>query len=315
MRSYDGESSSCDEDERRDPMPEAHLQHQQQHGPWQQRSVPHPSWAWEHRGNHGLGPHGNPALESMGYPGSSALQAAAAAAAAAMPGPASNSVYSAPADSPVGVTAGRRTPLGAVGLGGFYFQQQQQQQPGQQPHASSSAASDENRPSHDRAGPQRLNCPGKSKTARQGKSVRLNINARERRRMHDLNDALDELRSVIPYAHSPSVRKLSKIATLLLAKNYILMQGNALEELRRVIAVLQSPHAHTTALPPTPVSYDLLQGFPGKLFQGVQELQGLQQSLQPNPPPPPTSQQQQPGNSLNSSLSEVAIGAGGPDSV
>lgn len=156
--------------------------------------------------------------------------------------------------------------------------------------------------------------------------MRLNINARERRRMHDLNDALDELRSVIPYAHSPSVRKLSKIATLLLAKNYILMQGNelieivtlmlgkrhfcrrkklsflnllnsavvsgeqgdidrtviiampagnALEELRRVIAVLQSPHAHTTALPPTPVSYDLLQGFPGKLFQGVQEMQGL----------------------------------------
>lgn len=60
--------------------------------------------------------------------------------------------------------------------------------------------------------------------SRQGKLVRLNINARERRRMHDLNDALDELRSVIPYAHSPSVRKLSKIATLLLAKNYILMQ-------------------------------------------------------------------------------------------
>jgi len=54
--------------------------------------------------------------------------------------------------------------------------------------------------------------------------VRLTINARERRRMHDLNDALDELRSVIPYAHGPSVRKLSKIATLLLAKNYILMQ-------------------------------------------------------------------------------------------
>merc|ERR1711911_120264 len=56
------------------------------------------------------------------------------------------------------------------------------------------------------------------------KVIRLNVNARERRRMHDLNDALDELRSVIPYAHSPSVRKLSKIATLLLAKNYIMMQ-------------------------------------------------------------------------------------------
>lgn len=57
--------------------------------------------------------------------------------------------------------------------------------------------------------------------------------------MHDLNDALDELRSVIPYAHSPSVRKLSKIATLLLAKNYILMQANALDELRRLITYIQ----------------------------------------------------------------------------
>ncbi len=74
------------------------------------------------------------------------------------------------------------------------------------------------------------------------KVVRLGINARERRRMHDLNDALDELRSVIPYAHSPSVRKLSKIATLLLAKNYIMMQANALEEMRRLIAYMnQTP--------------------------------------------------------------------------
>lgn len=63
--------------------------------------------------------------------------------------------------------------------------------------------------------------------------------------MHDLNDALDELRSVIPYAHSPSVRKLSKIATLLLAKNYILMQANALEELRRLLAYVQSTSGAT----------------------------------------------------------------------
>ncbi|XP_035211009.1 class E basic helix-loop-helix protein 22-like [Stegodyphus dumicola] len=76
------------------------------------------------------------------------------------------------------------------------------------------------------------------KQCRHAKSVRLSINARERRRMHDLNDALDELRSVIPYAHSPSVRKLSKIATLLLAKNYILMQANALEEMRRIISFM-----------------------------------------------------------------------------
>ncbi|XP_072025567.1 uncharacterized protein [Amphiura filiformis] len=79
------------------------------------------------------------------------------------------------------------------------------------------------------------------------KVVRLNINARERRRMHDLNDALDELRSVIPYAHSPSVRKLSKIATLLLAKNYILMQANALEEMKRVVSYMNQSQMHASA--------------------------------------------------------------------
>lgn len=64
MRSYDGESSSCEEDERREPMPEAHLQqhhqhhqqHQQQqhqhqqHGPWQRSAAAiaasHPAAAW-----------------------------------------------------------------------------------------------------------------------------------------------------------------------------------------------------------------------------------------------------------------------------
>lgn len=124
--------------------------------------------------------------------------------------------------------------MGTVGLGGFFAQ----------PHATSSSSShqphsDENKPSSLIHGTDStiptvsgISNTGKQK-ARQGKSVRLNINARERRRMHDLNDALDDLRSVIPYAHSPSVRKLSKIATLLLAKNYILMQANALDEMRR----------------------------------------------------------------------------------
>lgn len=46
----------------------------------------------------------------------------------------------------------------------------------------------------------------------------------ERCRMHDLNEALDDLRRVIPYAHGTTVRKLSKIATLLLARNHIVMQ-------------------------------------------------------------------------------------------
>lgn len=100
------------------------------------------------------------------------------------------------------------------------------------------------------------------------KTVRLNINSRERRRMHDLNDALDELRAVIPYAHSPSVRKLSKIATLLLAKNYILMQANALEEMRRLIIYLnQGPTAAAAAIE-TYSAYSRLQAGPGQSLSG-----------------------------------------------
>lgn len=76
-------------------------------------------------------------------------------------------------------------------------------------------------------------------------ATRLSINARERRRMHDLNDALDDLRSVIPYAHGPSVRKLSKIATLLLAKNYIMMQNNVIEELKREMNHLINQYSAT----------------------------------------------------------------------
>ncbi|XP_078254697.1 class E basic helix-loop-helix protein 22 [Rhinoraja longicauda] len=88
------------------------------------------------------------------------------------------------------------------------------------------------------------------KKNKEQRALRLSINARERRRMHDLNDALDELRSVIPYAHSPSVRKLSKIATLLLAKNYILMQAQALDEMRRLVSYLnQGQSLPAAALP------------------------------------------------------------------
>lgn len=133
------------------------------------------------------------------------------------------------------------------------------------------------RPQHSRASQNSQNAnPSKSKN-RQGKTVRLNINARERRRMHDLNDALDELRSVIPYAHSPSVRKLSKIATLLLAKNYILMQANALEEMKRLIAYLQGTAGGGIVAPP---GFDL-QGFPAAA-KFLQQQQALQESARNN---------------------------------
>ncbi|KAM6147507.1 class E basic helix-loop-helix protein 23 [Erethizon dorsatum] len=89
---------------------------------------------------------------------------------------------------------------------------------------------------------------------REQRSLRLSINARERRRMHDLNDALDGLRAVIPYAHSPSVRKLSKIATLLLAKNYILMQAQALDEMRRLVAYLNQSQGLAAPVAPAPLT-------------------------------------------------------------
>ncbi|MBN3309287.1 oligodendrocyte transcription factor 3 [Amia ocellicauda] len=72
--------------------------------------------------------------------------------------------------------------------------------------------------------------------------LRLKINGRERKRMHDLNLAMDGLREVMPYAHGPSVRKLSKIATLLLARNYILMLTSSLDEMKRLVGEIYGGH-------------------------------------------------------------------------
>ncbi|OTF76300.1 hypothetical protein BLA29_012529 [Euroglyphus maynei] len=56
-------------------------------------------------------------------------------------------------------------------------------------------------------------------TVRDRNLRRLESNERERMRMHSLNDAFQSLREVIP--HISKERKLSKIETLTLAKNYI----------------------------------------------------------------------------------------------
>lgn len=82
-------------------------------------------------------------------------------------------------------------------------------------------------------------------------SIRLKINSRERKRMHDLNVAMDGLREVMPYAHGPSVRKLSKIATLLLARNYILMLSNSLEEMKRLVSEIYGSSGHHGAFHPS----------------------------------------------------------------
>ncbi|KAF7255529.1 hypothetical protein EG68_06910 [Paragonimus skrjabini miyazakii] len=72
--------------------------------------------------------------------------------------------------------------------------------------------------------------------------LRLTVNQRERKRMQDLNSAMDGLRCVLPYAHSPSVRKLSKIATLLLAKNYILLLSKTIEQLQLATSNVSCSH-------------------------------------------------------------------------
>lgn len=65
--------------------------------------------------------------------------------------------------------------------------------------------------------------------------LRLRVNARERQRMHDMNSALDALRMSMPYAQGPAVKKLSKMNTLLLARNYILLLTRTLDDLRRLL--------------------------------------------------------------------------------
>eukprot|EP00919_Chromeraceae_sp_WS-2016_P061070 GHVR01144866.1.p1 GENE.GHVR01144866.1~~GHVR01144866.1.p1 ORF type:complete len:245 (+),score=42.61 GHVR01144866.1:3-737(+) len=70
--------------------------------------------------------------------------------------------------------------------------------------------------------------------------------------MHDLNSALDGIREVMPYAQGPSVRKMSKIATLLLAKNYILMLQTSLSEMKTLVSDISkhpSPHGAATTHP------------------------------------------------------------------
>lgn len=69
---------------------------------------------------------------------------------------------------------------------------------------------------------------------------RMKANDRERHRMHNLNSALDELRSILPAL--PEDTKLTKIETLRFAHNYIW----ALTETLR----LADHHCHAGTLPP-----------------------------------------------------------------
>ncbi|KAF7653414.1 hypothetical protein LDENG_00083520 [Lucifuga dentata] len=97
---------------------------------------------------------------------------------------------------------------------------------------------------------QRSSKPQRELSPEEQQELRRKINSRERKRMQDLNIAMDALREVmVPYASSPSSssstqshqsgappgRRLSKISTLVLARNYILLLGSSLQEMRRLL--------------------------------------------------------------------------------
>ncbi|KAM9344383.1 oligodendrocyte transcription factor 1 [Pholidichthys leucotaenia] len=96
---------------------------------------------------------------------------------------------------------------------------------------------------------QRSTKPQRELSPEEQQELRRKINSRERKRMQDLNNAMDALREVmVPYASSPSSvsshshqpgappgRRLSKISTLVLARNYILLLGSSLQEMRRLL--------------------------------------------------------------------------------
>ena len=79
-------------------------------------------------------------------------------------------------------------------------------------------------------GPTRVGRKRKGVSARERNIRRLESNERERLRMHNLNEAFQELRTVIP--HVEAQQKLSKIETLSLAKNYIMALTNTICEMR-----------------------------------------------------------------------------------
>ncbi|XP_051939130.1 oligodendrocyte transcription factor 1 [Hippocampus zosterae] len=93
-------------------------------------------------------------------------------------------------------------------------------------------------------------------SAEEQQELRRKINSRERKRMQDLNVAMDALREVmVPYASSapasapphPAGRRLSKISTLVLARNYILLLGSSLQEMRQLLGELSAGAAAAAA--------------------------------------------------------------------
>lgn len=92
--------------------------------------------------------------------------------------------------------------------------------------------------------------------ARERNLRRLESNERERMRMHSLNDAFQELREVIP--HVKKERRLSKIETLTLAKNYVMALTNVICDMRGEA----SPYAAKLQAALVPASFEDQQASP-----------------------------------------------------
>ncbi|ETN75110.1 Helix-loop-helix DNA-binding domain protein [Necator americanus] len=95
--------------------------------------------------------------------------------------------------------------------------------------------------------------------------MRTSINSRERKRMHDLNEALEELRSCLPYSQDSSSRKMSKINTLLLASNWIRQLTMRNHELQKQLIALRAGEQITApassvatfAVAPAPLAFGI----------------------------------------------------------
>nr|XP_011454581.2 class E basic helix-loop-helix protein 22 [Crassostrea gigas] len=74
--------------------------------------------------------------------------------------------------------------------------------------------------------------------------IRLHINSRERQRMHELNDALMALRSVLPQSQGSSLKKLSKLSTLVHAREHILSLSRSVEEMKCLVRSFSRNKVH-----------------------------------------------------------------------
>nr|XP_034331121.1 uncharacterized protein LOC117690704 [Crassostrea gigas]XP_034331122.1 uncharacterized protein LOC117690705 [Crassostrea gigas] len=89
-----------------------------------------------------------------------------------------------------------------------------------------------------------LSTSSNSSESRVPDEIRLRINSRERQRMHELNDALEALRSVLPQSQGSSLKKLSKLSTLVHAREHILSLSRSIDEMKRLAHSLSREKHH-----------------------------------------------------------------------